>query len=142
MLKDFLTVLTKVVTTFLLVVVCTLMFVAGVVYVVPATSAVLVEELGSSAELLPLLVSWAPAALAAVALEVAGMLAATRALRRASVKLGTMLCERIEARFGKPDGEPDSKPDKSGKSSESGKIRRKRKHRNKSKDEAQRSHNE
>jgi hypothetical protein len=128
LLKDFLLCLTKVVTTFLLVVVCSLMFVAGVVYVVPATSAVLVEELSSSVELLPLLVSWAPAALAAVALEVAGMLAAARALRRASVKLSDILCERIEARFGESG-------DKSAKSGESGKIRHrwKRKRKNNTK---------
>ena len=67
MLKDFLICLTKVVMAFLLVVVCTLMYVAGVVYLVPATSAVLVEELSASVDLLPMLVSWAPAALAATA---------------------------------------------------------------------------
>lgn len=132
MLKDFLICLTKVVMAFLLVVVCTLMYVAGVVYLVPATSAVLVEELSASVDLLPMLVSWAPAALAATVLEVAGMLAATRALRRVSVKLSNMLCERIEKRFGESEetdavtGSNDS--GKSNDSNKSAKIKNKRKH--------------
>ena len=136
-MKDFLICLTKVVMAFLLVVVCTLMYVAGVVYLVPATSAVLVEELSASVGLLPMLVSWAPAALAATVLEVAGMLAATRALRRVSVKLSNMLCERIEKRFGKSDeideATESNDSGKSNDSNKSGKIKSKRKHKRKKK---------
>lgn len=134
MLKEFLTCLTKVVMAFLLVVVCTLMYVAGVVYLVPATSAVLVEELSASVDLLPLLVSWAPAALAATVLEVAGMLAATRALRRVSVKLSDKLCERIEKRFSKS-GETDKsvETDDSTDKAKSDKIKSKRKRKSKNK---------